>query len=154
LQLDWRLIYSRGSSLPNQLYWTREELERINDREVNLLQLAKEFEVSRETLYNVRRRIQNIGIDGIVEAQTTRAKRNSYRKGNLLTRLGRIYQMQVNTSRRDSRQYSVTIPRELGDLFVKQWGTHIRFVPQEEGILIVPSQTQNLDGLPAWAQKD
>lgn len=140
---------------PNQT-WTREQLEEILEAKgsVQHREIADRYGLKPGSIYSVRCRIRNIGIDGILEAQSNRystyggstlrsTSREQIRKRSLQTpeqELAKSYMIQLAVAGRGDRiQYSVTIPTNLGSSFVKQYGRKVRFIPTWDGFKVVPA---------------
>lgn len=136
--------------------WTREELETIEQAEKPSA-LALELDVSRNTIYSLRSRIRLEGIDAILHKQDHRYE--TYVRGGGRSRpetvteqLAKVHNISIANAGRGGAyaQYTITIPRSIGEVWVEQWGKQIRFTPTDEGLLIKPVLPEPPPALPNW----
>lgn len=145
--------------------WTREQLERIENftGKEQAESLSKEFGCTENTLYSIKLRIKNDGIDEILATQDRRIAGNRvYRSGGagsaldtLSEQLKRVHNITCAQGGRggQSIQYTLTVPHLLGSAWVEKYGKQVRFVPTDEGILIVPVEVQAPE-IPAWLKDE
>jgi hypothetical protein len=123
--------------------WKREDLERIEREEKTVAEFADEFSFSTGSIYGMRKKIRDLGIDLILERQE---KRNQHyvaggagKPETLADQLVKVQRISVTIGGRgDLYQYVVTIPSRIGEAFVECWGRTVRFEPTEDGLMIRP----------------
>lgn len=139
--------------------WTRDQLERIEmfGGAEAAEAIAQEADVSRATVYSVKGRIKDQGIDAILARQEDRYKNHGsgVRHPETMTeQLARLYLIRVGSAGRGgyATQYSVTLPKDVAAMWVAKWGRQVRFEAVEDGLLIRPVSMSVAD-LPGWLQQ-
>lgn len=138
--------------------WTREELE--------LVMATKGVEAHRatadklgltpNTIYSTRSRVRVMGgIDAFLDRQERMSEYGSGVPQTLAEQLDRVYTIRITAAGRagTTAQYTVTLPPLLALKFLDAHGRAIRYVPQDDGILIIPVPRPEANGLPDWAQE-
>jgi phosphotransferase system IIB component len=133
--------------------WTRDQLEEIMVLEGSNAhrEYAEANGVAINTIYSVRSKVRVLGgVDNFLSQQHVQTR---MRQETLTEQLERLYAITCAGAGRSNGhvQYTITIPSRLAERFVELHGKQIRFVPTDDGILIVPVPRQPLPEIPTWA---
>lgn len=141
-----------------RINWTRENLEAAErvDSEESARALGDQIGATVATVYSMKARLTHEGIDEVLRRQSERNAKYTSGGGaqprTAREQLARVYNITGGNAGRGGAyaQFNVTLPRSVAEAWVAKWGSQIRYVPTEDGLLIVPVVPPPAPELPTW----